>query len=163
WFQHPREPRRGPDGDRARAERRWLARRIRRRHGNAARPGRSHEQRAAEEMGRSPPPDRSAHGAALPDRGGRGVGRRRHGLRLRGGRQGRTAPRPGARDGVLRGSCAGLVVEHMTLDQFFWVLSRVAGLGSYAALAVAVVTGIALRTAVLDWLGSNRALRSLHE
>jgi methionine sulfoxide reductase heme-binding subunit len=51
----------------------------------------------------------------------------------------------------------------MTADQFFWVLARVAGLGSYAALAVALVTGIALRTAVLDWLGSNRALRSLHE
>lgn len=51
----------------------------------------------------------------------------------------------------------------MTADQFFWVLARVGGLGSYAALAVALVTGIALRTAVLDWLGSNRALRSLHE
>jgi methionine sulfoxide reductase heme-binding subunit len=51
----------------------------------------------------------------------------------------------------------------MTTDQFFWVLSRVAGLSSYAALAVALVTGIALRTAVLDWLGSNRALRALHE
>jgi len=51
----------------------------------------------------------------------------------------------------------------MTADQFFWVLARVAGLGSYAALAVALVTGIALRTAVLDWIGSNRALRSLHE
>jgi sulfoxide reductase heme-binding subunit YedZ len=51
----------------------------------------------------------------------------------------------------------------MTTDQFLWVLSRVAGLSSYAALAVAMVTGIALRTAVLDWLGSNRALRSLHE
>src|ERR1700674_3333205 len=51
----------------------------------------------------------------------------------------------------------------MTTDQCFWVLSRVAGLSSYAALAVALVTGIALRTAVLDWLGSNRALRSLHE
>jgi sulfoxide reductase heme-binding subunit YedZ len=51
----------------------------------------------------------------------------------------------------------------MTTDQFLWVLSRVAGLGSYAALAVALVTGIALRTAVLDWLGNNRALRSLHE
>lgn len=51
----------------------------------------------------------------------------------------------------------------MTLDQFFWIVSRVAGLASYAALAVALVTGIALRTAVLDWLGSNRALRSLHE
>src|SRR5579859_3046246 len=51
----------------------------------------------------------------------------------------------------------------MTPDQFFWTLARVAGLSSYAALAISLVTGIALRTAVLDWLGSNRALRSLHE
>ena len=51
----------------------------------------------------------------------------------------------------------------MTTDQFLWVLARVAGLGSYAALALAVVTGIALRTAVLDWFGNNRVLRSLHE
>jgi methionine sulfoxide reductase heme-binding subunit len=51
----------------------------------------------------------------------------------------------------------------MTADQLLWVLARVAGLGSYAALAVALVTGIALRTAVLDWLASNRVLRSLHE
>jgi len=43
------------------------------------------------------------------------------------------------------------------------VLARVAGLASYATLAVALLTGIALRTAVLDWMGSNRALRSLHE
>jgi predicted ferric reductase len=53
--------------------------------------------------------------------------------------------------------------DGVTTDQFFWVLARVAGLSSYAALAIALVTGIALRTAVLDWLGSNRALRSLHE
>ena len=51
----------------------------------------------------------------------------------------------------------------MTTDQFFWVLARVSGLGSYAALAIALVTGIALRTAVFDWLGSNRVVRSLHE
>lgn len=51
----------------------------------------------------------------------------------------------------------------MPADQFFWVMARVAGLSSYASLAIAVVTGIALRTAVLDWLGSNRAVRSLHE
>ncbi len=51
----------------------------------------------------------------------------------------------------------------MTGDQFLWVLARVAGLASYASLAIALVTGIAMRTAVLDWLGSNRALRSLHE
>ena len=52
---------------------------------------------------------------------------------------------------------------HVTTDQFFWVLARVAGLSSYAALAIALVTGIALRTAVFDWLGSNRLVRSLHE
>jgi sulfoxide reductase heme-binding subunit YedZ len=51
----------------------------------------------------------------------------------------------------------------MTTDQFLWVLGRVAGLSSYASLAIALVTGIALRTAILDWLGSNRAVRSLHE
>ncbi len=51
----------------------------------------------------------------------------------------------------------------MTTDQFFWVLARVAGLSSYAALAIALVTGIGLRTAVFDWLGSNRLVRSLHE
>ena len=51
----------------------------------------------------------------------------------------------------------------MTVDQFLWVLARVAGLSSYAALAIALLTGIALRTAVLDWLGSNRAVRTLHE
>jgi predicted ferric reductase len=51
----------------------------------------------------------------------------------------------------------------MTTDQFLWVLARVAGLSSYAALAISLITGIALRTAVLDWLGGNRALRGLHE
>jgi methionine sulfoxide reductase heme-binding subunit len=51
----------------------------------------------------------------------------------------------------------------MTADQFVWVLARVAGLSAYAALAIALVTGIAMRTAVLDWLASNRALKSLHE
>jgi sulfoxide reductase heme-binding subunit YedZ len=51
----------------------------------------------------------------------------------------------------------------MTADQFFWVLARVAGLSSYAALVVALVTGIALRSAVLERLGSNRTLRALHE
>ena len=51
----------------------------------------------------------------------------------------------------------------MTADQFFWVLARVSGLSAYAALAIALLTGVALRTAVLDWLGSNRVIRSLHE
>jgi sulfoxide reductase heme-binding subunit YedZ len=51
----------------------------------------------------------------------------------------------------------------MTADQFLWVLARVSGLGSYAALAIALITGIALRTAVLDWMATNRLVRSLHE
>jgi methionine sulfoxide reductase heme-binding subunit len=51
----------------------------------------------------------------------------------------------------------------VTADQFFWVLARVSGLSAYAALAIALLTGVALRTAVLDWLGSNRAIRALHE
>jgi sulfoxide reductase heme-binding subunit YedZ len=51
----------------------------------------------------------------------------------------------------------------MTADQCFWVLARVSGLSAYAALAIALVTGIALRTAVLDWVGNNRAVRSLHD
>lgn len=51
----------------------------------------------------------------------------------------------------------------MTADQFFWVLARVSGLSAYAALSIALLTGVALRTAVLDWLGSNRVIRSLHE
>ncbi len=51
----------------------------------------------------------------------------------------------------------------MNADLFFWVLARVAGLASFAALSVSLLSGLALRTAILDWLGSNRALRSLHE
>jgi sulfoxide reductase heme-binding subunit YedZ len=51
----------------------------------------------------------------------------------------------------------------VSTDQFLWVLARVSGLSAYAALAIALLTGVALRTAVLDWLGSNRVIRSLHE
>ena len=51
----------------------------------------------------------------------------------------------------------------MTFELFTWVLARVAGLSSLAALSMALLTGVALRTGVLDWMGSNRVLRSLHE
>lgn len=51
----------------------------------------------------------------------------------------------------------------MDSDLFFWILARVCGLTSFAALSIALLTGTALRTAVLDWLASNRALRSVHE
>lgn len=49
------------------------------------------------------------------------------------------------------------------LDTFLWVLARVSGLASFVALAISLLTGLALRTAVLDWLATNRALRSVHE
>src|SRR5260370_34746843 len=114
-------------------------------------------------MGGSGPPHRPADGASIQEWIGRSFRRGGQWLRRRGRRQDGATGRSWPGDRVLRGARAGMVVLLMTADQFFWVLSRVGGLGSYAALAVALVTGIALRTAVLDWLGSNRALRSLHE
>ena len=51
----------------------------------------------------------------------------------------------------------------MNADLFLWLVARVAGLASFAALAVAVVTGIAIRSALLDRLGSNRAIKATHE
>src|SRR5262249_47477600 len=51
----------------------------------------------------------------------------------------------------------------MNLDTYLWILSRVTGLTAAAALAISLLTGLALRSAVLDWLATNRALRSTHE
>ncbi len=51
----------------------------------------------------------------------------------------------------------------MSPDVFLWVLARVAGLTAFAALSIALLSGLAMRTGVLDWVGSNRVLRSLHE
>jgi predicted ferric reductase len=51
----------------------------------------------------------------------------------------------------------------MDLDLLTWVLARVAGLAAFAALSISLLSGIAIRTGVLDWMGSNRVLRSLHE
>ncbi len=51
----------------------------------------------------------------------------------------------------------------MDPDTFFWLIARVAGLTSFAALSISLLTGAAMRTAVLDWLASNRSIRSLHE
>jgi sulfoxide reductase heme-binding subunit YedZ len=44
-----------------------------------------------------------------------------------------------------------------------WKIARVTGLASYIALCLSVLSGIALRTSVLDFLASNRALRALHD
>jgi predicted ferric reductase len=48
-------------------------------------------------------------------------------------------------------------------DELLWVVARVAGLAAFFALSISLLSGLALRTAVLDWMGSNRAVRSLHE
>jgi predicted ferric reductase len=44
-----------------------------------------------------------------------------------------------------------------------WILARATGLASYAALCLSILSGLALRTSVLDFLAKNRALRSLHD
>jgi predicted ferric reductase len=46
---------------------------------------------------------------------------------------------------------------------FVWIVARATGLASYIALCIAVLSGIALRTSVLDFLATNRALRNLHD
>ncbi len=51
----------------------------------------------------------------------------------------------------------------MTLDQLFWVLGRVGGLSSFAALSISLVTGVALRSGLFGGLAKNRSLRSTHE
>lgn len=47
-------------------------------------------------------------------------------------------------------------------DLLFWLIARVMGLSSFLALTVAMLSGIALRTSVLDRVGTNRAWRELH-
>ncbi len=50
------------------------------------------------------------------------------------------------------------------MDDFvFWLLARALGLTSFAMLSLSVLSGIALRTSVLDFLATNRALRRLHD
>jgi methionine sulfoxide reductase heme-binding subunit len=47
-------------------------------------------------------------------------------------------------------------------DLFLWLIGRITGLASFLALGVCVLSGIALRTSVLDRVGSNRAWLELH-
>jgi predicted ferric reductase len=39
----------------------------------------------------------------------------------------------------------------------------VTGLSAFAALSISLLSGLSLRSGVMDWLGPNRVLRSLHE
>src|SRR5262249_38233441 len=47
-------------------------------------------------------------------------------------------------------------------DLLFWMLARVTGLAAFLAIAVALLSGVALRTSVFDRLGANRAWLELH-
>lgn len=49
------------------------------------------------------------------------------------------------------------------MDLILWEIARASGLASYAALCIAVLTGLAPRTRPLGFLASNRAVRSLHD
>src|SRR5438445_10017477 len=49
------------------------------------------------------------------------------------------------------------------MDLFFWELARASGLAAYAALCIAVLTGLAPRTQVLGFFAQNRAIRALHD
>jgi predicted ferric reductase len=51
----------------------------------------------------------------------------------------------------------------MDPQTLLWLVGRATGLASYAALCFSIVSGLALRTSVLDFLAKNRALRSLHD
>jgi DMSO/TMAO reductase YedYZ heme-binding membrane subunit len=47
-------------------------------------------------------------------------------------------------------------------DLFFWLLARSTGIAAFLALTVSTLSGVALRTSVLDRIGSNRAWLELH-
>lgn len=51
----------------------------------------------------------------------------------------------------------------MDTELLFWITARVTGLAAFVSLGISLTTGIALRTGVLDLLGPNRAVRTLHE
>ncbi|MCA1683387.1 MAG: ferric reductase-like transmembrane domain-containing protein [Actinobacteria bacterium] len=44
-----------------------------------------------------------------------------------------------------------------------WIVARATGVAAYIAVCLSILSGIALRTSVLDFLATNRALRSLHD
>jgi DMSO/TMAO reductase YedYZ heme-binding membrane subunit len=48
-------------------------------------------------------------------------------------------------------------------DLELWFIARVTGLTAFAVLSLSVLSGEALRTSVLDFLATNRAIRKLHD
>jgi predicted ferric reductase len=51
----------------------------------------------------------------------------------------------------------------MDAGLLLWILARATGLSSYTALCISILSGLALRTSVLDFLATNRAIRALHD
>lgn len=49
------------------------------------------------------------------------------------------------------------------MDLILWQIARASGLAAYAALCIAVLTGLAPRTQALSFLANNRAIRALHD
>ena len=49
------------------------------------------------------------------------------------------------------------------MNETLWLLGRITGLTAFAVLSLSVLSGEALRTSVLDFLASNRAIRKLHD
>lgn len=47
-------------------------------------------------------------------------------------------------------------------DLFFWLLARATGIAAFLALTIALLSGVAMRTSVLDRIGTNRAWKELH-
>lgn len=48
-------------------------------------------------------------------------------------------------------------------DLAFWMLARTTGLAAFLTLGIAMLSGLALRTSVLDRIGSNRSWLELHQ
>ncbi len=47
--------------------------------------------------------------------------------------------------------------------QTIWIIARATGVASLVALAIAMLTGMAMRPKTLTWLSTNRAVSELHE
>src|SRR3982074_1564379 len=94
---------------------------------------------------------------ARNERSRRGLGRCGERIPGRGVRQDRAPARLRPRPRLPGGAHPRPVGVLMDLPTFLGVLARVSGLASFVSLSAALLTGLALRTAVLDWAAGNRS------
>src|SRR5581483_5276416 len=126
-------------------------------HRGAGRAGERERHRPGERHGS--PWERHARGDAAPDRRADApahAGAADH------------ARRGGARDVAAEGHLHPLQLTRSTRvfrmgDLEFWFIARITGLTAFAVLSLSVLSGEALRTSVLDFLATNRAIRKLHD